>query len=113
MTVVPGTSDIALRLTGLTLGNTYYARIHSDDPTFAVGGYKLELRPESSSGGGGGLDNPDSGTDDTAATSSSLSRLPSLAGTRQNFLMAASVPPRMWTSTASARTNPPAPVPAC
>jgi hypothetical protein len=80
-----GAGNTPLRVLGLTEGATYYARITSDDAVFAIGGYKLELRAEATPPPSGDLDDPETGTDDSAAGSSSLSRLPSLGGTRQNF----------------------------
>jgi Matrixin len=85
-----GQSDVNFRLTNLKEGNTYYAHVQSADATFGVGGYKLELRPENQSDDDG-LDDPETGLDDTASTSTSLSRLPNIGGTRQNFFAAESL----------------------
>jgi|GEM_PF-2671011 len=88
----PGAGDLALRLTGLVEGDTYYARITAANPTFAVGGYRLELRAESATpGDDDDLDDPEEGEDDSPETSDSLDRLPAQTGTRRNFFVASSL----------------------
>lgn len=87
----PGQGDVALVLNNLVEGQTYYARVVSTDPVFAVGGYSLELRPELVDHNDGELDDNEIGEDDSPETSDSLERLPSLDGMRQNFFVAASL----------------------
>ena len=88
--IATGTTDTTLRLANLKEGDTYFARVRSANPTFAVGGYRMEFRPESEAHRDE-LENPEVGSDDTAQTATSLDRMPSLSGTRQNFFVASSL----------------------
>ncbi len=85
----PGSGDVAFRLTNLDDDARYFLRVRAAGPTFAVGGYEVELRTEGDDDDG--LDDSEVGGDDSPETSGSPGRLPNLGGPRQNFFVASSL----------------------
>lgn len=87
----PGAGDVAMHVAQPVEGASYYVRVSAGtDPTFAIGGYHLEVIPDVSDGDDD-LDDPEENEDDTPETSDRLEQREFETNHRLDYAVAASL----------------------